>query len=157
MAIGDITPQKNPRDEIKMNELSAQDLTKALNEFGLGELAERLGIKLTEASANKTVGTLPVLGNRQPLGLLNGGANAVLAETLASIAANVAAYPDRVAVGVDLNVTHHKGVKEGIVTGVATPTHLGKSTGTYVIEIFDENNTRTASARLTVFFREKTK
>jgi 1,4-dihydroxy-2-naphthoyl-CoA hydrolase len=155
MAIGDGTPQKNPRDEIKMNELSAEDLTKALNEFGLGELAERLGIKLTEVSANKTVGTLPVLGNRQPLGLLNGGANAVLAETLASIAANVAAYPDRVAVGVDLNVTHHKGVKEGIVTGVATPTHLGKSTGTYVIEIFDENNARTASARLTVFFREK--
>jgi 1,4-dihydroxy-2-naphthoyl-CoA hydrolase len=157
MAIGDGTPQKNPRDEIKMNELSTEDLTKALNEFGLGELAERLGIKLIEVSANKTVGTLPVLGNRQPLGLLNGGANAVLAETLASIAANVASYPDRVAVGVDLNITHHKAVKEGFVTGIATPTHLGKTTGTYVIEIFDESNNRTASARLTVFFKEKTK
>jgi uncharacterized protein (TIGR00369 family) len=157
MAIGDGTPQKNPRDEIKMNELSTEDLTKALNEFGLGELAERLGIKLIEVSANKTVGTLPVLGNRQPLGLLNGGANAVLAETLASIAANVASYPDRVAVGVDLNITHHKAVKEGFVTGIATPTHLGKTTGTYVIEIFDESNSRTASARLTVFFKEKTK
>lgn len=155
MAIDDGTPQKNTRADIKMTELSADDLTKALNDFGLGELAERMGIKLVEVSANKTVGTMPVLGNRQPLGLLNGGANALLAETLGSIAANVAGYPDRVAVGVDLNVTHHKGVREGIVTAIATPTHLGKSTGSYVIEIFNEKNERTASARLTVFFRDK--
>ena len=155
MAIDDGTPQKNTRADIKMTELSAADLTKALNDFGLGELAERMGIKLVEVSANKTVGTMPVLGNRQPLGLLNGGANALLAETLGSIAANVAGYPDRVAVGVDLNVTHHKGVREGIVTAIATPSHLGKSTGSYVIEIFNEKNERTASARLTVFFRDK--
>ena len=155
MAIDDGTPQKNTRADIKMTELSAADLTNALNDFGLGELAERMGIKLVEVSANKTVGTMPVLGNRQPLGLLNGGANALLAETLGSIAANVAGYPDRVAVGVDLNVTHHKGVREGIVTAIATPTHLGKSTGSYVIEIFNEKNERTASARLTVFFRDK--
>ena len=82
MAIDDGTPQKNTRADIKMTELSAADLTKALNDFGLGELAERMGIKLVEVSANKTVGTMPVLGNRQPLGLLNGGANALLAETL---------------------------------------------------------------------------
>ena len=155
MAIDDGTPQKNTRADIKMTELSAADLTKALNDFGLGELAERMGIKLVEVSANKTVGTMPVLGNRQPLGLLNGGANALLAETLGSIAANVAGYPDRVAVGVDLNVTHHKGVREVIVTAIATPGHLGKSTGSYVIEIFNEKNERTASARLTVFFRDK--
>jgi uncharacterized protein (TIGR00369 family) len=114
-----------------------------------------VGIKLMEVSANKTVGTMPVEGNRQPLGLLNGGANALLAETLGSIAANVAAYPDRVAVGVDINVTHHKGVKEGFVRGVATPSHLGKSTGSYVIDIFNDKDERTASARLTVFFKEK--
>jgi uncharacterized protein (TIGR00369 family) len=121
------------------------------------EMAERMGIKLIEVSANKTVGTMPVEGNRQPLGLLNGGANALLAETLGSIAANVAGYPDRFAVGVDINVTHHKGVKEGFVTGVATPSHLGKSTGSYVIDIFNDKDEKTASARLTVFFKEKKK
>jgi 1,4-dihydroxy-2-naphthoyl-CoA hydrolase len=67
----------------------------------------------------------------------------------------VAAYPDRVAVGVDINVTHHKGVKEGIVKGIATPSHLGQSTGSYVIDIFNDKDERTASARLTVFFKEK--
>jgi uncharacterized protein (TIGR00369 family) len=157
MANSDGAPQNKTRSEIAMSELSPEDLTKALNEFGLGELAERMGIKLIEVSANKTVGTMPVEGNRQPLGLLNGGANALLAETLGSIAANVAGYPDRFAVGVDINVTHHKGVREGFVTGIATPNHLGKSTGSYVIDIFNDKEERTASARLTVFFKEKNK
>ena len=155
MANSDGAPQNKSRLDINMSELSPDELTKALNQYGLGELAERMGIKLIEVSANKTVGTMPVEGNRQPLGLLNGGANALLAETLGSIAANVTAYPDRVAVGVDINVTHHKGVKEGLVKGVATPSHLGKSTGSYVIDIFNDKDERTASARLTVFFKEK--
>jgi len=140
-----------------MSDLSPEELKNALNEYGLGELAERMGIKLTMVSAEKTVGTMPVEGNRQPLGLLNGGANAILAETLGSIAANVAAYPDRLAVGVDINVTHLKGVKDGLVTGIATANHLGKSTGNYTIDIFNEKNEKTATARLSLFFREKTK
>jgi len=149
------TPNNKNRADINMSELSPFELTKALNAFGLGELAESMGIELIEVSAQKTVGTMPVIGNRQPLGLLNGGANAILAETLGSIAANVAAYPDRVAVGIDINVTHHKGVKDGKVTAIATPAHLGKSTGTYLIDIFDDKNQKTASARLTVFFKAK--
>ena len=80
------------RQDIKMSDLSPEELKNALNEYGLGELAERMGIKLTMVSAEKTVGTMPVEGNRQPLGLLNGGANAILAETLGSIAANVARH-----------------------------------------------------------------
>ncbi len=145
------------RQDIKMSDLSPEELKNALNEYGLGELAERMGIKLTMVSAEKTVGTMPVQGNRQPLGLLNGGANAILAETLGSIAANVAAYPDRVAVGVDINVTHLKSVKDGLVTGIATANHLGKSTGNYTIDIFNDKNEKTATARLSLFFREKTK
>jgi len=157
MANNDGAPLNKSRADIKMNELSPEELTKALNEYGLGELAERMGIKLIEVGANKTIGTMPVQGNRQPLGLLNGGANAILAETLGSIAANVAAYPDRVAVGVDINVTHHKGVKDGFVKGIATPLHIGKTTGSYLIEILNDKDERSASARLTVFFKEKNK
>jgi len=157
MANNDGAPLNKSRADIKMSELSSEELTEALNEYGLGELAESMGIKLIEVSANKTTGTMPVQGNRQPLGLLNGGANAILAETLGSIAANVAAYPDRVAVGVDINVTHHKGVKDGFVKGIATPLHVGKTTGSYLIEILNDKEERSASARLTVFFKEKNK
>ena len=48
------------------------------------QLTERLGIKLTEWSPDRVVGTMPVAGNRQPYGLLHGGANAALAETVGS-------------------------------------------------------------------------
>jgi len=146
----------NPtRADIKMDQLSAEELKNALNAYGLGELAERMGIKLISVSAKESVATMPVNGNRQPLGLLNGGASAVLAETLGSIAANVHAYPKQVAVGIDLQITHHRPTTSGLVSATATAIHLGKTLGTYQINVSDENKKLIASAKLTVFFKAK--
>ena len=146
----------NPtRADIKMDQLSAEELKNALNAYGLGELAERMGIKLIIVSAKESVATMPVNGNRQPLGLLNGGASAVLAETLGSIAANVHAYPKQVAVGIDLQITHHRPTTSGLVSATATAIHLGKTLGTYQINVSDENKKLIASAKLTVFFKAK--
>lgn len=146
----------NPtRADIQMDQLSAEELKNSLNAYGLGELAERMGIELLAVSANQSVATMPVVGNRQPLGLLNGGASAVLAETLGSIAANVHAYPKQVAVGIDLQITHHRPATEGNVKATATALHLGKTLGTYQINIEDQNQKLVASAKLTVFFRNK--
>lgn len=143
------------RADIPMDQLSAEDLKNALNAYGLGELAERMGIKLIEVSAQKTVGSMPVEGNRQPLGLLNGGANAVLAETLGSIAANVHAFPEKVAVGIDLQISHHRPATTGSLTATATALHLGKTLGTYQIEVVDDKEKLVASAKLSVFFKLK--
>src|SRR3954464_14821459 len=86
-------------------------------------LAVRLGIELTEASPERVVATMPVEGNTQPYGLLHGGASCVLAETVGSIGAVLhGATVDRpYAVGVDINATHHRGVRKGTVTAIATP------------------------------------
>lgn len=147
---------KDPsRADILMDQLSAGDLKDALNAYGLGELAESMGIKLLEVSAQKAVASMPVAGNRQPLGLLNGGANAVLAETLGSIAANVFAHPERVAVGIDLQISHHRPALVGLVKATATALHLGKTLGTYQIEVIDEKEKLIASAKLSVFFKLK--
>lgn len=143
------------RADIKMDELSAEDLKNALNAYGLGELAEAMGIKLISVSATQSVAVMPVAGNRQPLGLLNGGASAVLAETLGSISANVHAYPKQVAVGIDLQITHHRPATAGQVQATATALHLGKTLGTYAINIEDENKKLIASAKLAVFFKTK--
>ena len=89
-----------------------------------GDLAERMGMQLVEVSAQRTVATMPVLGNTQPYGLLHGGASAALAETVASVAAASHAGPGRIAVGIDLNATHHRAVRTGTVTAVATPLSL---------------------------------
>ncbi len=109
---------------------------------------------ITEADPDRCVGTMPVEGNTQPFGLLHGGASCVLAESLASIAAVLWAGPGRVAVGVDLNATHHRGVRGGSVTGVATPLHRGRSTATYEVAITDEDGRRVCTARLTCHLRD---
>lgn len=116
---------------------------------GMGGLNEKMGIQLVEVSAERVVGTMPVEGNTQPFGLLHGGASAVLAETLGSVGSSIHAAPDRVSVGVDINATHHRAARTGVVTGVATPVHLGRSMATYEVVISDESGSRVCTSRIT--------
>ena len=98
-----------------------------LRERGRGALDQKMGIEIIEASPQRLVGTMPVEGNTQPLGLLHGGANVVLAESLGSIGTQLHAGPHRRIVGGDINATHHKSATSGIVTGIATAVTLGKT------------------------------
>ncbi|MEU2096469.1 PaaI family thioesterase [Streptomyces globisporus] len=122
--------------------------------FSAGHLGERMGVTIVEAAADRVVGTMPVEGNTQPYGLLHGGASAVLAETLGSIGSMLHGGANKIAVGVDLNCTHHRGARNGLVTGVATPVHRGRSTATYEIVITDEQDKRVCTARLTCLLRD---
>lgn len=116
---------------------------------GTERLDERMGIRITEATAERVVGTMPVEGNTQLYGVLHGGASAALAETLASVGAGMHSAPERLPVGVDLNVTHHRAAREGVLTGVATPLHNGRTVATWAVSITDEEGRLIASARLT--------
>jgi uncharacterized protein (TIGR00369 family) len=108
-----------------------------------------MGIEILEASPARVVGTMPVDGNTQPFGLLHGGASCVLAESLGSIGAALHAQPDGMAVGTDINATHHRAARSGIVTGVATPLHLGRTIACYEVVISDDQGRRICTARLT--------
>jgi 1,4-dihydroxy-2-naphthoyl-CoA hydrolase len=119
-----------------------------------GTLLHRMGIELQEVSADRAVGTMPVAGNTQPFGLLHGGASAVLAETLGSLAANAHAGPGRRAVGIEINATHHRSVTEGLVTGTATAVHLGGRLATYDVVVEDPRGRRVCTARLTCMLIE---
>ncbi|MDX6239818.1 MAG: 1,4-dihydroxy-2-naphthoyl-CoA hydrolase [Kribbellaceae bacterium] len=115
-----------------------------------GTLQDAMGIVITEASPERVTATMPVEGNLQPYGLLHGGASCVLAETLGSVGSALhAAALGKVAVGVDINATHHRAVREGTVTGVATPIYLGRTTTSYEIVISDERDRRVCTARIT--------
>lgn len=116
---------------------------------GMGGLNEKMGVELVEVSAERVVATMPVEGNTQPYGLLHGGASVVLAETLGSIGSALHAHPDRVAVGVDINATHHRSATGGTVTGVATPAHLGRTSATWDVVITDERGKRVCTSRIT--------
>jgi uncharacterized protein (TIGR00369 family) len=119
------------------------------------QLADRMGIKITEWDPERLVGTMPVAHNRQPFGLLHGGASAVLAETLGSIAAAMWGSPDRVPLGVELSCSHHRAATEGEVTGVCTPLHRGRTVATYEIAVSDERDRRICTARLTCLLRDR--
>lgn len=116
---------------------------------GMGRLGETMGIVVTEASAQRVVATMPVEGNTQPYGLLHGGASVVLAETLGSIGSAIHAQPDRIALGVDINATHHRAASSGTVTGVATPLHLGRSMASFDVVISDDRGRRVCTSRIT--------
>ena len=112
-------------------------------------LHERLGISIEAMSADEVTGSMPVAGNTQPFGLLHGGASCVLAESLGSVGATLHAGQGRFAVGVDINATHHRAARDGVVTGVASPVHLGRSVATYEVVVRDEQDRRICTARIT--------
>ena len=132
-----------------MTQADTPDYLAILRERGAGLLDQKMGIEILEASPQRLVGRMPVEGNTQPLGLLHGGANVVLAESLGSIGTALHAGPDRMIVGVDINATHHKSARSGFVTGTATAISLGKTMCSYQIEITNEDGQRTCTARIT--------
>jgi len=134
--------------------VSLEDVIGIPQNWAHEQLTTKMGVQIVEATPQRVVGTLPVQGNRQPYGLLHGGANAVLAETLGSFAAALNAGPQRAAVGIELSCTHHRGATEGVVTGVCQPLHVGRSISTFEITITDESGRRTCTARLTCILRD---
>ena len=138
-----------------MTQNDSFDYLAAIRARGTGELDSKMGIEIIEASPQRLVGTMPVVGNRQPMGLLHGGANVVLAESLGSVGSLIHAGPGRSVVGIDINATHHKSATEGIVTGVATAITLGKTLCVWDIVITNEAGERTCTARITCLILAK--
>ena len=125
------------------------DFNELLNDRGRGALDKKMGIEITEASPQRLVGRMPVEGNTQPFGLLHGGANVVLAESLGSVGTHLHAGPSRRIVGIEISASHHKGATEGYVTAVATAVTLGKTLCTYNVEITNDKGEKTCTARIT--------
>ncbi len=119
-----------------------------------GTLMERMGIEVTEATKERVVATMPVAGNTQPYGLLHGGASVVLAETLGSIGAALNAGPGRIAVGLDINATHHRAAREGTVTGTATLLSAGRTLVSFDVVVTDEDGRRVCTSRITCLLRD---
>jgi len=125
------------------------DFMQILNDRGRGTLDKKMGIEIIEASPERLVGTMPAEGNTQPFGLLHGGANVVLAESLGSVGTHLHAGPTRRIVGIEINASHHKSATSGIVTAVATAVTLGKTLCTYNVEITNDKGEKTCTARIT--------
>jgi 1,4-dihydroxy-2-naphthoyl-CoA hydrolase len=134
-------------------DLSLQDFE------GLGKqtMGEYIGIRFSEVGENYLKATMPVdHRTRQPYGLLHGGASVALAETLGSVGAAMVIDPEQfICVGQEINANHLRAVREGSVTGITTPIHIGSSSHVWEIKIYDEAEKLVCISRLTVAILKK--
>ncbi len=129
------------------------------NEIGLEDLKsfievnmlKHLDIRIVELTDESMIATMPVdHRTKQPMGLLHGGASCVLAESLGSIASYLCVDPDQCdVVGLEINANHVRSVRQGLVTGICTPLHLGRSSHIWDIKIKDDEGRLVCVSRMT--------
>ena len=123
----------------------------SLNRIHEDTACAALGIRITEVGDAHIRGTMPVDARTvQPYGLLHGGASLLLAETLGSCAAVAVVDPDEfISVGTSITANHVRAARSGVVTGIASPLHLGRSSQLWQIDVVDEAGKSICLARLT--------
>ena len=128
-----------------------------LNGLARNTMAERIGIEFTAIGPDYLTAKMPVdARTHQPFGLLHGGASVALAETLGSVAATCCVDTDRqVCVGLEVNANHVRSVRDGFVTGVAKPVHIGRKTQVWEIRIVNENEELVCISRITLAVLDK--
>lgn len=128
-----------------------------LNRMGQDTMSSHLGINFTAIGDDYLEAEMPVTSKtKQPMGLLHGGANVALAETLGSVAGNLVLDDENhIIVGLEINANHIRAVKEGKVKGIAKPIHLGRKTQVWEIKIHDEAGKLSCISRITLAVLEK--
>src|SRR5690606_10731540 len=128
-----------------------------LNKKSIGTMVSHLGIVFTEIDDNSLSASMPVdERTKQPMGLLHGGANVVLAETLGSVASSLTLDLEKqICVGLEIIANHLKSVRSGYVVGTATPIHLGKSTQVWEIKTHNEDQQLCCISRITMAILDK--
>lgn len=135
-----------------------KDITlEALNKLSKNTMAEQIGIEFTAIGDDFMEARMPVdARTHQPFGLLHGGASVALAETLGSVAAHCCVDATKqFCVGLDINANHVRGVKEGFVTGITKPIHIGKKTQVWEIRILNQKGELVCISRITMAVLDK--
>ena len=122
-----------------------------INQWCKNNMVEHIGIRITDVGDDYIKATMPVdQRTHQPMGILHGGASVVLAETLGSIAANLAVKDPFYCVGMEINANHIKSAFGDYVIGTVSPVHIGKSTHVWDITIRDKDEELICVSRITL-------
>ena len=124
----------------------------AVNQQMENTACSHLGIEITEIGDDWVKGTMPAEPRTfQPMGLVHGGANVLFAETLGSMAANLCIdNREEYAVGQEVNANHLRGVRSGVLTGIATILHKGRTSQVWEIRIYNDEEKLSCISRLTM-------
>lgn len=127
-------------------------ILRKLRDNATKNLADTLGIEITELSPERVVATMPVDDRtRQPFGILHGGASVALAETVASLGGTMNVDLERfTVVGIEINANHIRAKKDGMVTGTGAPIHVGRSSQVWEVRIVDEEQRPICVSRCTL-------
>lgn len=133
---------------------AAEIANREIREGRGGTMIPALQLEYLEVAPNRVVARIPVGANTQPYGLLHGGATAALCETVASYGTAVAVGLDRIVTGIELNVNHLRGVREGYVTATGSPVHIGRTTAVWDLRVVDDEGRLVAVGRLTLVIHD---
>ena len=130
-----------------------------INSLNNNTLGQTLGIEFIEIGNDFLTATMPVdHRTKQPFGLLHGGSNVALAETMGSVASLLVVNTELfIGVGIEINANHIKAVLSGNVKGVCTPLNIVGKNHIWDIKIYNENNELTCISRFTCTIIPKSK
>ncbi len=122
-----------------------------------GNASEHMGIQITEMGLDHLVATMPVNEKtRQPMGVVHGGANVLLAETVGSIGANLVVDPERFyCVGQEVNANHVRAVRSGEVKAIASLLYRGRTSQVWDIKVYNEHDKLSCVSRLTMSVQKR--
>lgn len=116
-----------------------------------------LGIEFQEVGPDFLKARMPVDKRTiQPAGLLHGGVSVAMSESLGSIA-SVYCNDDSslMPVGIEINANHMRSAREGFVTGICRPVHIGRTLHVWETKITNEKDQLVCVSRLTVTLVKK--
>ena len=137
--------------------MNINEALQKINKFQKNTITDVLGIEITDIGSDYTCGKMPVDERTiHPFGLLHGGASAVLAESLGSIAGGMQVNREtQTVVGVEINCNHLRSARGGWVYGKATPIKIGRKIHVWNIEIMNDDGKLVAVSRLTLAVIDK--
>ena len=125
------------------------DLETALRDAG--GVTKELGVEFVDLTPERVVATMPVdERHHQPFGYLHGGVSVVLAESVASVGGFLNCGPGKAAFGSEISASHVRPKREGTLTAVGRPVHLGRKSQVWEIHITDEDDKMVCVSRCTV-------
>lgn len=114
-------------------------------------IVSALGLEFVEVTPESLTFRMKVDSRSHQIhGILHGGATCVLTESVGSFASLMVINPDtHYAVGSHISTNHLRPVKDGYVTAIAKPVHLGRTKHVWDIPVYNDDGKIIAKTELT--------